>query len=166
MAGEITHGTVTQTLLVTPVRERVLLAKVAMAGLISLFLAAVAELLVLAITVPGASLDLHNSRAVLLGVLIAAPLAGALGVGFGAIVCNQGSGIGISLVWLLIGENIVTVMSRSVAKYTPGRAFAALVSGEGGSENLLGMGAGGVAAAVWTAAFVAAGLFVFLGRDV
>ena len=32
MAGEITHGTVTQSLLVTPVRERVLLAKVAIAG--------------------------------------------------------------------------------------------------------------------------------------
>ncbi|HEX9140892.1 MAG TPA: hypothetical protein VF833_01595, partial [Gaiellaceae bacterium] len=45
MAGEITHGTVTQTLLVTPVRERVLLAKVATAGLTSLCLAAVAELL-------------------------------------------------------------------------------------------------------------------------
>jgi ABC-2 type transport system permease protein len=166
MAGEITHGTVTQTLLVTPVRERVMVAKVAIAGLISLFLAALAEVLVLAVTVPGASLDLHNSRAVLIGVLIAAPLAGALGVGFGAIVRSQGSGIGISLVWLLIGENIVTVMSRSAARYTPGRTFAALVSGENGSGDLLGMGAGGIATGVWAAAFVAAGLFVFLGRDV
>ena len=166
MAGEITHGTVTQTLLVTPVRERVLVAKVGIAALISLLLAAVAELLVLAITVPGASLDIHNSRAVLLGILIAAPLAGALGVGFGAIVRSQGSGIGISLVWLLIGENIVTVMSQSVAKYTPGRAFGALASGENGSHDLLGMGAGGLAAGVWAVLFVAAGLFVFLGRDV
>ncbi|MBA3736310.1 MAG: hypothetical protein H0W90_14140 [Actinobacteria bacterium] len=166
MAGEITHGTVTQTLLVTPVRERVLLAKVITAALISLFVAVSAELLVLAITVPGASLDVHNSRPVLLGILLAAPLAGALGVGFGAVVRSQGSGIGISLVWLLIGENIVTVMSQSAAKYTPGRAFAALASGEGGHHDLLSMGPGGLVAAVWTAAFVAAGLLVFLGRDV
>ena len=166
MAGEITHGTVTQTLLVTPVRERVVVAKVVMAALISLFLAVSAELLVIAITVPGASLDVHNSRRVLLGILIAAPLAGALGVGFGAVVRSQGSGIGISLVWLLIGENIVTVMSQSVAKYTPGRAFAALASGENGHHDLLNMGAGGLVAGVWTAVFVAAGLLVFLGRDV
>jgi hypothetical protein len=103
---------------------------------------------------------------VFLGILIAAPLAGALGVGFGAIVRSQGSGIGISLVWLLIGENIVTVMSQSVAKYTPGRTFAALASGENGSHDLLGRGAGGLAAVAWAAFFVAAGLLVFLGRDV
>jgi ABC-2 type transport system permease protein len=166
MAGEVSHGTITQTLLVTPIRERVLVAKVAIAGLVALLLAALAELLVLAITVPGASLDLHASRAVLLGVLIAAPLAGAVGVGFGAIVRSQGGGIGMSLVWLLIGENIVTLMSRSVAKYTPGRTFAALVSGENGSGDLLGMGAGGLVTGLWAAVFVAAGLLVFLGRDV
>jgi ABC-type transport system involved in multi-copper enzyme maturation permease subunit len=165
MAGEITHGTITQALLVTPARERVVFAKVLIAALASVALAVLAEILVLAITVPGASLDVHNSRRVLLGVLIGAPLAGALGVGFGAIVRSQGSGIGISLVWLLIGENVVTLISERVAEYTPGRAFAALVSGEH-SRDLLGMGAGGAVAASWAAVMVAAGLLVFLGRDI
>ena len=124
-------------------------------------------MLVLAITIPGASLDLHNARLVLLGILIGAPLVGALGVGFGAVVGTQGAAIGISLVWLLIGEAIVAVISRSAAKYTPSKAFAALASGarDGGSD-LLGMGAGVVAAAAWTAAFVAVGLLTLLGRDV
>src|SRR5207244_6730911 len=159
MAGEGTHGTITQTLLVTPVRERVLLAKAAVAALFGIALALIAEVLVLAITIPGASLDLHNARLVLLGILIGAPLVAALGVGFGAVVGTQGAAIGISLVWLLIGEAIVAVISRSAAKYTPSKAFAALASGaRDGGGDLLGMGAGGVAAAAWTAAFVAVGL--------
>ena len=166
MAGESTHGTITQTLLVIPVRERVVLAKVVVAALIALALAVLAELLVLVITVPGASLNFHNARLVFLGVLIAAPLAGALGVGLGGVVKSQGSGIGVSLVWLLVGENIVTLMSHSAARYTPGRAFAALASGERTGHDLLGMSTGAAASVVWGAVFVAAGLLTFLGRDV
>jgi len=166
MAGESTHGTITQTLLVTPVRERVLAAKAALAALLGFVLAMIAVLLVLAITVPGASLDLHEARLVFLGILVGAPLAGMLGVGFGAVVRSQGSGIGMSLLWLLLGENVVTLMSQTVAKVTPGRAFAALVSGERSSGDLLGMGAGAAASVAWTAVLCAVGLFVFLGRDV
>ena len=166
MAGESTHGTITQTLLVTPMREHVVLAKVVVAALIAVALAMLAEVLVLVITVPGASLDFHNARPVFLGVLIGAPLTGALGVGLGALVKSQGSGIGVSLVWLLVGENIVTLVSHSAARYTPGRAFAALASGEHGGRDLLGMSAGGVASVVWAVAFVVLGLLTFLGRDV
>lgn len=166
MAGESTHGTITQTLLVTPVRERVLVAKAVLAALLGAALAVLAVLLVLAITVPGASLDVHESRLVFLGILIGAPLAGVLGVGFGAVVRSQGSGIGMSLIWLLVGENVVTLMSQHVAKLTPGRSFAALVSGERASGALLGMGAGAAAAVAWTAVMGLVGLFVFLGRDV
>jgi ABC-2 type transport system permease protein len=167
MAGESTHGTITQTLLVTPARERVLLAKTVVAGLIGVLLAVVAEILVLAITVPGAGLDTYNARFALLGVLIAAPLAAVLGTGLGAIVGGQGTGIAVSLVWLLVGENIVPVISRDGAKYVPGRSFAALASGDGRSSELVaGMGAGAVVSVLWTAAFLGAGLVFFLRRDV
>ena len=167
MAGESTHGTVTQTVLATPLRERVVLAKAGVAALIAFGLALLAEVLVLAITVPGASLDFHNARLVFLGILIAAPLVGALGVGLGGIVKSQGSGIAFSLVWLLIGEHIVLLIDESVSRYSPARAFAALASGQrSGGHELLGMGAGAAASVVWTALFVSVGLFVFLGRDV
>ena len=166
MAGEFTHGTVTQTLLATPVRERVVLAKAIVAALIGIVFALVAELLVLAITVPGASLDFHNARLVFLGILLASPLAGVLGVGLGGAVKSQGSGIAVSLVWLLIGEHIVLLISESASKYSPGRAFAALASGERSGHVLLGMSAGGLASVVWALAFVSFGLLVFLGRDV
>jgi ABC-2 type transport system permease protein len=166
MAGEMTHGTVTQSVLATPVRERLVFAKVGVAALIGLGLALLAELLVLAITVPGASLHFHNARLVFLGILIAAPLVAALGVGLGGVVRSQGSGIAISLVWLLIGENIVRLISESGSRYSPGRAFAALASGQRSGHEVLGMGGGAAASVVWTVLFLLVGLFVFLGRDV
>jgi ABC-2 type transport system permease protein len=167
MAGESTHGTITQTLLVTPVRERVFVAKAAAAAVVGLALALVSEAVVLLITVPGAGLSVHNARATLLGVLVAAPLAAMLGVGLGAVVRGQGGGIAIALIWLLVGENLMPLISRDATRYAPGRAFAALTSGtREGTDVILGMGAGAAAAAAWTTLFVAAGLFVLLGRDV
>jgi len=166
MAGEASHGTITQTLLVTPVRQRVLASKVIAAAAFGFVLAVVSEAIMLLITVPGASLDVGNSRPVLLGVVIAAPLAGALGVGLGATVHAQGTAIAISLIWLLIGENLATLVLRDGAKYTPGRAFAALTSGDRTGGELLGMFQGGVVSVAWTAAFLAAGLLALVGRDV
>lgn len=167
MAGESTHGTITQTLLVTPVRERVFAAKAVAAAVVGLALAVGSEVVVLLITVPGAGLSVHDAHATLLGVLIAAPLAAMLGVGLGAVVRGQGGGIAIALIWLLVGENLMPVISRDAARYVPGRAFASLASGSReGSDVILGMGAGAAAAAAWTTLFVAAGLFVLLRRDV
>jgi len=167
MAGESTHGTITQTLLVTPVRERVFASKAVAAAVVGLALAVVSEAVVLLITVPGAGLSVHDARATLLGVLVAAPLAAMLGVGLGAVVRGQGGGIAIALIWLLVGENLMPLISRDATRYAPGRAFAALTSGtREGTDVILGMGAGAAAAAVWTTLFVAAGLFVLLGRDV
>ena len=167
MAGESTHGTITQTLLVTPVRERVFAAKAVAAAVVGLALAVVSEAVVLLITVPGAGLSVHDARATLLGVLVAAPLAAMLGVGLGAVVRGQGGGIAIALIWLLVGENLMPLIDRDATRYAPGRAFAALTSGtREGTDVILGMGGGAAAAAAWTTVFVAAGLFVLLGRDV
>ena len=165
MAGEARHGTITQTLLVTPVRERVLLVKVAVAAVIGLVLALLAEALVLLVLVP-ASLDVDKARGVLIGILVGAPLAAALGVGLGALVHAQGAAIGMSLAWLLIGEGLMPAISETATKYTPGRSFGALASGVRHGDQVLGAVGGAVAAAVWTAVFVAAGLLALLGRDV
>ena len=165
MGGEARHGTITQTLLVTPVRQRVVLAKVAVAAAIGLLLALLAEALVLFVLVP-ASLDLDKAGGVFVGILIGAPLAAVLGVGLAAAVHAQGAAIGISLGWLLIGEALMPAISETATKYTPGRAFGALASGVRHGDEVLGMVGGGVAAAVWTGLFVAAGLLALLGRDV
>jgi ABC-2 type transport system permease protein len=166
MAGEATHGTITQTLLVTPLRPRVLAAKALVAAAVGFVLAVVSEVLMLAITVPGASLDVDNAQPVLVGVVIAAPLAGALGVGLGAVVHGQGASIAISLIWLLVGENLSTLVLEDGAKYTPGRTFAALTSGDRTGDELLGMVQGGVVTVAWTCAFLVAGVLALVGRDV
>lgn len=165
MGGEARYGTITQALLVTPMRERVLLAKVVVASLVGLVLAALSEALVVAATLPD-FLDVRKAGGALIGVLIAAPLAGALGAGLAALVHAQGQAIGISLAWLLIGENLAPVVSDSATKYTPGRSFGALASGVLDGGGSLGMVGGGIAAAAWAAIFVAAGLLALLGRDV
>jgi ABC-2 type transport system permease protein len=162
-AGEATHGTITQTLLVTPVRERVFVAKIVVALCFGLVLAVIAEALTLIVV---SELHVHNARLVLLGTLIGAPLTGALGVGLGAIFHGQGAAITVSLIWLLVGESIAGFLRDDLEKYTPGRAFGSLVSGVTSQEGLLGMTGGGFVAAAWTLAFVAAGVLTFVGRDV
>ena len=164
MAGETSHGTITQTFLVTPVRERVFLAKAVVAAGFGLALAVMAELLVLLVL--GSDMDLHNARRVLLGVLIGAPLATALGVGLGAIFQGQGSAIAVTLLWLLIGEAVAVLLRGDTEKYTPGRAFGSLVSGTTSQEGVLSMGGGGVVAALWTVVFLVAGGLMLLRRDV
>jgi ABC-2 type transport system permease protein len=169
MAGESTHGTITQTLLVTPTRERVLLVKAAVGAALSLALVAVAEAIVLAVLVPGASLDVHDTRLVLVGTLIAAPIVGVLGVAIGTIVRGQGTAIAVSLVWLLIGENFFPLISKTAAPYTPARAVAALVSGDrNGNEDayLLGFANGGLVAVVWAFVAIAVGVVVLTRRDI
>jgi ABC-2 type transport system permease protein len=164
MAGEASHGTITQTLLVTPVRERVFLAKALVAAGFGLALAVLAELLVLLVL--GSDMDLHNARLVLLGVLIGAPLATALGVGVGAIFHGQGAAIAVSLVWLLIGEAFAALLRGDTEKYTPGRAFGSLLSGITSQEDVLGMAGGGFVAALWTVVFLLAGALTLMRRDV
>jgi ABC-2 type transport system permease protein len=163
MASEATHGTITHTLLVTPIRERVLLAKVVIAAGLGLAFALIAELLTVVVVT---DLDLHDARLVLLGTLIGAPLAAALGVGLGALFQSQGSAITVSLVWLLIGEGFAALLWGDSEKYTPGRAFGSLVTGVASQEGMLSMAVGGLAAALWAAAFLGVGGLVLVRRDV
>jgi len=163
MASEATHGTITHTLLVTPVRERVLLAKVVIAAGLGLVFAVIAELLTVVVVT---DLDLHDARLVLLGTLIGAPLAAALGVGLGAVFQSQGSAITVSLLWLLIGEGFAALLWGDSEKYTPGRAFGSLVTGVASQEGMLSMAVGGFAAALWATVFLGVGGLVLVRRDV
>jgi ABC-2 type transport system permease protein len=168
-AGESTHGTITQTLLVAPVRERVLLVKAVVGAALSLGLVVLAAALVLVVFVPGASLEVHDARLVLLGTVIAAPIVGGLGVGVGMILRGQGAAITASLLWLLIGENFLPVISKVAAPYSPGRAVAALVSGDrNGNESayLLGVAKGGFVALLWTVVALTIAAVVLSRRDI
>jgi ABC-2 type transport system permease protein len=168
MGAEGTHGTITQTFLVAPVRERVVAAKAIVAVAFGVALGAVAEALTLLVAGPGLSLSLHNARYVLIGVLIASAAAGALGVGLGALYHRQGPAMITAFLWLLIAESVLAIGLRDNVKYLPGHVFAATVAGTRGSSqnDLVGTWAGAFGAALYAVGFLAAGAALLSRRDV
>ncbi len=167
LASEGAQGTITQTLLVTPIRERVLVAKAIVAAVTGGLLAVLADAIVVLVGVPAASLHVGHARLVLAGIVLAAALAGALGVGIGALFHRQGSAITVSLIWLLVGEHLSTLALKDNVKFAPGHVFGAVVTGNrSGSDIALGVGPGLIAAAVYTLAFLVIGGALLARRDV
>jgi hypothetical protein len=166
--AEGTHGTITQTFLVAPVRERVLGAKAIVAAAVGLGLAVVAEAITFVVAVPGLSLSLHDARYVAMGVVIASAAAGVLGVGLGAIFHRQGPAIITAFLWLVIGESVFAIGLRDSVRYLPVHVFAATAGGTRAStqSDLLGTWGGAVGALVYAAAFLAAGGAFLTRRDV
>jgi hypothetical protein len=176
IGGELRHGTITQTFLVEPVRERVLAAKALLGAILGGALASAAVGLVLMIAIPwlaGDGIDLRlgdgELQRAILGIVIAGILVGALGVGWGALFRGQGSAVGAALIWLLIGENVLAVALGDRREYSPGSAFAAVISGNRSAspdDDLLGMWPGTALALAYTVGFLLAGTLVLSRRDV
>ena len=131
---EFRYGSILPTLLASPVRRRVLGAKlVATAGGgVVLSLAAVA--ISIAVGVPILvikGIDVMWSTgalAMIVGRLVAATvLWTAIGVGLGLAVKHQVAAIAGTLVWLLAAEGILSGLVPNVAKYFPGAAGFAIV---------------------------------------
>jgi ABC-2 type transport system permease protein len=170
-AGEYAHQTIGQTFLVSPVRERVVAAKLA-AGAVSGFVLAALALVesfgLTAVWVAGKSVPSHlGSREVLLavpGTLMAAAIAGAIGVGLGALLRRQTAGIVLSLIWLLVGEPLLAV--AGIQRYAPGHAIAAVTDAGRRSSELLRFWPGTLVALVYAAVLAAAGALAVSRSDV
>jgi ABC-2 type transport system permease protein len=170
-AGEYSHGTISHTFLVAPVRERVVAAKLVSAALAGALLAMLSGAFAwgfAALLLSARSVPLHlGSSAVLrvvLGTIGAAAIAGALGVGFGASLRRQTAAVVVALVWLLVGEPLLGI--AGVQSYAPGHAIASVVeAGEQGSDLLSFWGGLGVAL-VYVAALAVAGTALVKGADV
>ena len=171
IAGEYRHETITPTFLATPVRERVLTAKlIAYAGA-GLLLGVFAVLLTFAMAVPwlaakNIDAEFADRDIVLLivGALATSALWGALGVAFGSVVPNQVGAIVITLIWLLIVENIVSGLLPDVAPFTPGGAARGLMRIDG--DDLLNMWAAAAVTFAYIAALAGIGATVVMRRDV
>jgi ABC-2 type transport system permease protein len=170
-AGEYVHGTIDHTFLVTPARERVVAAKLLAGGLAGAALAAFAELVAWSITAAWISskpvpfeLATRPILTAYLGILAAAALSGALGVGLGALLRRQTAAIVLTLIWLLIAEPVLAV--AGVEAYAPGHAIAAVVAAGGGGGNLLGVWAGLLLSLGYVAGFGAAGTYAVVRADV
>ena len=174
VTAEWRHGTVTRTFLVTPRRERVLIAKELWVALLAATLAVLAIVLVLAIAVPwlaveGSSLKLDGGVAGLVGrIVIASVLWGTLGVGVGAVVQSQTFALVGAVIWILLVEALITALLglvdlEAVGEYLPGKALSSF---DGTEEGGLTTWAAGAVSLAWVVALGFLGCVRTARRDV
>jgi hypothetical protein len=168
-AGEYVHGTIEQTFLVTPVRSRVVAAKLAAAATVGALLAVFAELVTWLVAAAWISskpvpfrLATHGVLTDYLGIVAAAALAGSIGVGIGAILRRQTAAIVLVLIWLLVAEPVLAL--TGLERFLPGHALAA-VAGASGSQ-LLDFWPATIVAVVYVAVFAVAGAGAVRRADV
>lgn len=170
-AGEYAHGTIAHTFLVSPLRIRVVLAKLLAGAIVGLLVTGFAELVTWSIAaawLSGKSVPFFlDSREILdtyLGILGAGALAAAIGVGLGALLRRQTAAIVLALIWLLVGEPVLAISGTQ--EYAPGHAVAAVaVAGERSSE-LLAFGPGLLLALAYVVGIAAAGAVAMDRSDV
>ena len=171
---EFRHGSIVPTMLATPDRRRVLIAKVAAIAVGAAVYALLAEVAAVGL---GAAIMTWKGMALSLAVgplarelaLIALATVGwsVIGVGIGALVKHQVAAIVGSLVWLLIGEGIVAVYLPSAAKFLPGSASMSMIgTAVGDGSVILPALAGAAVFAGWMLALVTGGGVALERRDV
>jgi ABC-type transport system involved in multi-copper enzyme maturation permease subunit len=187
ITGEYRHKTITTTLVHTPIRTRVLGAKIVVTAAWSVFIAILTLVTVAAVGLPwnsgiGGSVSsvLDQAGAVLPGLVVAAILLGLFGLGFGTLVKNQVAGILFTIGVTFILEGLLVALARSIFHYDlnwlPNSAAAALAGdiargfAEGGNHdptsNQLTWWAGGLVMVAWGLGSLAIGYFTTFRRDV
>jgi ABC-2 type transport system permease protein len=172
MAGEFRHGTATSTFLVTPVRGRVVAAKLVAAAVAGLVIALVSTAVVLAIALPWlpakgvhAAVADPGLAARAAGLAAAVALYAVLGTGLGALLRNQFAAVIVGLLcWQGGVEDLVVGVLRrpELERWLPDGAALALTAPGDGS---LPMWAGGLLFAAYGLALALAGGWLVVRRD-
>ena len=171
MAGELRHGTATSTFLVTPVRGRVVAAKLAAAAAAGLAMALVAAAVSLAIGLPwlhakGTGVGLADPRLGLrvAGLAAAVALYAVLGTGLGAVFRNQFAALVVGLLWLHGVEAVVVGMLHrpGLGRWLPEGAATALTAP---GDGTLAMWAGGLVFAAYGLVLALLGGRLVVRRD-
>jgi len=134
-AGEYRHGTISQTLLVTPVREKLVAAKAVSAAIVGAALWAAAAALALVVCViwfaaRGIPFDGGDAASTLLPAVAAAAMWAALGVGLGFILPSQVGAIISLFAWLFVVESIVQGLLPRVHHFLPFGLLNDLLDGD------------------------------------
>lgn len=173
---EFRHGTITPTLLASPVRERVLTAKAVTGALVTLLffvlaLAVIAGVTIVWLTIEDAELHLAAAEVwervgeTLLGALLWA----LMGIAVGALVHAQVAALVGTLIWIFIGEALVRgllglVDLDGIGPYLP---FQALDAADGTTtDELLDHWPGVAVTCAWVAAIGGAGFVRTRRRDI
>jgi ABC-2 type transport system permease protein len=171
-AGEYRHGTATSTFLVTPVRGRVVAAKLVAAAVAGLAIAVVAAAVVLAIALPwlaakgtGVTVADPGLGARLAGLAAAVALYAVLGTGLAALFRNQVAAVVVGLLWWQGGveDLVVAVLRRpALGRWLPEGAASALTAP---GDGTLAMWAGGLVFAAYGLALAFLGGRLVAGDD-
>jgi len=131
---EFRFGSIVPTLLATPIRRRVLGAKLVATAGGGVVLSLVAMAITIAVGVPflvakGVEVTVSTgAMGVVVGRLVAATILWtAIGVGLGLAVRHQVAAIAGTLVWILAAEGLLSGLVPHVAKFFPGAAGFAVV---------------------------------------
>ena len=176
MSGEFRHGTITQTLLITPNRWKVLGAKLIAAALAGFVIGVIAEVFTFVLFWPllqirGIDFVFEDeARSYVIGSILATTLWGALGVAVGSLMRNQVAAIIVVFAAFLIVEPILTgvLEGRSglwgeIPNYFPVHVITGIIGGD--EATLSRVAALGVMAVYLAVLSVLGGRFV-LSRDV
>ena len=190
VTSEYRHKTMTSTLVLTPVRQRVLGAKVIVTALWAVLVALLTLVTVAAVALPwNAGLGGTTSQvtdqvgAVIPGLVASAVLLALFGLGFGTLVKNQVAAILLTIGGTLILEGLLIALFHAVFHYDlnwlPNAAGAALagdiargIGGAGGGGgrgidfNLLTWWEGGLAMLAWGVVPLVLGYFTTFDKDV
>jgi ABC-2 type transport system permease protein len=165
------YGSIVPTLLASPVRRRVLGAKLVATAGGGVALSLAAMTITIAIGVPllitkGIDVTWSTSAmAEIVGRLVGATvLWTAIGVGLGLAVKHQVAAIAGALVWLLAAEGILSGLVPDVARYFPGAAGFSVVGIN--SVELLTPALGAALLGAYALVAIAAGGFLMQRRDI
>jgi ABC-2 type transport system permease protein len=174
MSGEFRHGTITQTLLITPNRWKVLVAKLVAGAVLGLAFGAVAEIFALFLAVPLLELkgvDVNfgdDATSLVIGTILTTTLCGMLGVALGSVIRSQVVAIVVVFAALLIVEPIITLATETrwpeFPKYLPSHAITGIV--DDGSESAFSREGSAAVLAGYVLVLAGVGGRFILSRDV
>jgi ABC-2 type transport system permease protein len=187
---EYRHQTITGTLLLTPQRSRVLVAKIIATSVWAVAMSVITFVAVAAVGLPWNSAMggtvasvLDQSGAVVPELVLATVLLALFGLGFGTLVKNQIAGVLVTIGGTLILEGLIVYLVNLIFHYDlnwlPNEATAAFAGviardagfGEGGGSGSLNFGllkwwAGGLAMLGWGIVPLTIGYFTTFRKDV
>ena len=171
VTSEYRFGTIRPTFLFSPVRSRVLAAKVVAGALAGIAFGILGEAIGWAIGYTvlegrGITVVLSSGDILLLtlGGLAGVALWGAIGAALGAIIHNQVGAIIALLAWGLVVDNLLFGLAPSVGRFMPDRASDALMGLR--VHHLLSPGAGAIVLIGWAGVLAVIGIVLSVRQDI